>query len=536
MKKVAIVGVGPTGIYTFHALVERGEPLEIQLYEQAEEAGVGMPYNSDNNADHMLANIASIEIPPIYINYLTWLQNQSDDYLAQFQIERASLHERQFLPRVILGDYYRNRFLAIVEKAQQAGFTIRVHESSEVTDLRADPNGVSLWINHASQPVEVDFAAIATGHLWPETDAQARKFFPSPWTGLMDAQIGACRVGILGTSLSAIDAAMAVASQHGTFTTNTDHSLQFTPKSDSQNLKLTLMSRSGVLPEADFYCPLPYESLNIATPEAIEDAIAHGQNGLLDRIFQLMAQQLQDAAPGWCQQVALATLNADTFPAVYFADRLRHDPFDWARRNLVEVERNKQKQHTVAWRYTLLRLHEVIEEIVPHLDARDEKRFRRGLARVFIDNYAAIPSESVRRMLALHAAGILRILTLGQDYRKEIKADRTEITTHNDRLSFDVFIDARGQKPLKTKDLPFPRLRQQLLSCGDAIPDVGDDYTLQAPENVRGRIAFGALPYLMHDRPFIQGLVACQEIGNAMAKAVSKPASRLRRRLSIYDR
>ena len=31
MKKVAIVGVGPTGIYTFHALVEGGEPLEIAL-------------------------------------------------------------------------------------------------------------------------------------------------------------------------------------------------------------------------------------------------------------------------------------------------------------------------------------------------------------------------------------------------------------------------------------------------------------------------------------------------------------------------
>lgn len=106
---MAIVGVGPTGIYTFYATVERGEPLEIQLYEQAEEAGVGMPYNSDNNAEHMLANIASIEIPPIYISYLTWLQNQSDDYGA-VSGERTSLHERQFLPRVILGDYYRDRF------------------------------------------------------------------------------------------------------------------------------------------------------------------------------------------------------------------------------------------------------------------------------------------------------------------------------------------------------------------------------------------------------------------------------------------
>nr|VXZ84571.1 Uncharacterised protein [Klebsiella pneumoniae] len=39
-----------------------------------------------------------------------------------------------------------------------------------------------------------------------------------------------------------------------------------------------------------------------------------------------------------------------------------------------------------------------------------------------------------------------------------------------------------------------PSLRQQLLACGDDIPDVGDDYTLQAPETVRGRVAFGALP------------------------------------------
>lgn len=65
MKKVAIVGVGPTGIYTFHALVERGEPLAVLLYEKAEQAGVGMPYNNENNSEHMLANIASIEIPPL---------------------------------------------------------------------------------------------------------------------------------------------------------------------------------------------------------------------------------------------------------------------------------------------------------------------------------------------------------------------------------------------------------------------------------------------------------------------------------------
>ena len=108
---------------------------------------------------------------------------------------------------------------------------------------------------------------------------------------------------------------------------------------------------------------------------------------------------------------------------------------------------------------------------------------------MFIDNYAAIPPESIRRLLALHRAGILRIVALGEDYDLQRESDRTLIVHHQQRCEFDVFIDARGQKALKTRDLPFPSLRQQLLTCGDAIPDVGDDYTLQAPEAVRpGRL------------------------------------------------
>jgi len=533
MKTVAIVGVGPTGIYTFHALVERGEPLTVQLYEQAEQAGVGMPYNSENACEYMLANIASIEIPPIEISYLTWLQNQSDDYLAQFGIERIDLHERQFLPRILLGDYYRCCFLFLVDKARSLGFEVSIHESSEVTDLRANPEGVSLWVNNGSQPVDVDFAVIATGHLWPENDTASRQYFPSPWTGLMDAQISACRVGILGTSLSALDAAIAVVCQHGAFTADANEAVSFKLKPGSQNLRLTLMSRTGVLPEADFYCPLPYEPLNIATKEAVTCAIAQGQVGLLDRIFALIVRQLQDAAPRWSELMDLGKLTADTFSDACFAERVRQDPFDWAKLNLLEVERNKQQQYTVAWRYTLLRLHEVIEDIVPHLNEPDRARFKNGLSRVFIDNYAAIPSESIRRLLALHDAGLMEILALGDDYERKNEQGKVAISHHNQRREFDVFIDARGQKALKSKDIPFPTLRAQLLACGDNIPDVGEDYTLQAPENTRGRIAFGGLPWLMHDRPFIQGLVVSAEIGAAMANALTKRA--VRRRQTWWD-
>lgn len=243
--------------------------------------------------------------------------------------------------------------------------------------------------------------------------------------------------------------------RHGVFHTEDDKTTHFSLHPGSEALEITLMSRHGVLPEADFYCPIPWEPLEIATPAALEAAIAEGSDALLDRIFELIVKELEYAAPGWSEAIGLRQLTPDSIADAWFADRLTHDPFQWAQRNLQEVERNKREHHTVPWRYAILRLHEAIETVVPQFNDADSRRFRQGLARVFIDNYAAIPPESIRRLLALHRAGILRILTLGEDYELQREPDRTLIVHHRQRCEFDVFIDARGQKALKTRDLPF---------------------------------------------------------------------------------
>ncbi|HDR2791609.1 MULTISPECIES: FAD-NAD(P)-binding protein [Enterobacter] len=530
MKKIAIIGSGPTGIYTFFALLNNKTPLSISVFEQEKEAGVGMPYSVEDNSRLMLANIASIEIPPIFITYLDWLKTQSQTHLARYGVDKTSLHDRQFLPRILLGEYFRDRFLAIVAEARKRGFEVQVYESTCVTDIDAHADGVALSVNDKPFRESVDLAIVATGHVWPDDDEATRAYFPSPWSGLMDAKIRPCRVGIMGTSLSGLDAAMAVVMQHGTFVDD-----QFRLAEKSQGLKITLMSRTGILPEADFYCPIPYEPLAILTPAVAEAEIKKGANGLLDRIFALMVKELRNADPQWCDAIALHRLNADTLLDAWFADRKKHDPFLWAEDNLQEVVRNKHEKRTVAWRYTVLRLHDVVGEIVPHLNEKDSERFKIGLARVFIDNYAAIPPQSIRRLLALREAGIISVLTLGNEYELNIGNDHTVITTQDDTWQFDVFIDARGQKPLKTKDLPFPTLRKQLLTTGDEIPDVGEDYTLQAPESQCGRVAFGAIPWLMHDQPFVQGLAECAERGKAMAKAAEKPASRPRRKVFFAE-
>jgi uncharacterized NAD(P)/FAD-binding protein YdhS len=63
----------------------------------------------------------------------------------------------------------------------------------------------------------------------------------------------------MGTSLSGLDAAMAVVMQHGEFRDG-----KFI-LDKGRALNITLMSRTGILPEADFYCPIPYEPLSVLT-------------------------------------------------------------------------------------------------------------------------------------------------------------------------------------------------------------------------------------------------------------------------------
>lgn len=127
-----------------------------------------------------------------------------------------------------------------------------------------------------------------------------------------------------------------------------------------------------------------------------------------------------------------------------------------------------------------------------------------GLARVFIDNYAAIPPESIRRLLALHRAGILRILTLGEDYELQREPDRTLIVHHRQRCEFDVHL-MPADKGAENPDLPF-------LHCASSCWPAATTFrtlvmtTLQAPRQCAVGSPSAPFPArLMHDRPLCRG-------------------------------
>lgn len=523
---VAIVGTGPMGIYTLAGLLDTQESLEITLFERGETAGIGLPYSPEAASRLMLANIASIEIPPLRQSYLAWLEAQPAEVLRSFRIEEA-IDERSFTPRLLLGLYFRDAFSELVQRAQLKGHRVRVFEGCAVTDIGMDSGRVFVETETGRYPEEFDRLVLATGHSFQQADAASR-YFPNPYSGLIAADVPAVSVGIMGTSLSGIDAALAVAMQHGQLV-GQGEALRYVPQ--GTGLKITLMSRNGLLPEADFYCPLPYEPLRVMTEAALERCKASARP--LDAVFDLFRAEISAADPAYATRIGLDALTVDSFAEAYFAERLAADPFVWAEQNLCEVEANKAAKRTLGWRYAILRMHESVEGLVPEFSDSERERFAAGLKRVFIDNYAAVPPESIRRLLALHAAGVLTLTALGEDYTLEIGAVETRITTEGAGCNFDIFIDARGQKPLESADLPFASLRDLLLEAGQTLPEVDQDYALAAPEVLAGRIYLGAIPYLMHDRPFVQGITACAEIGGAIAqglRAEARAERRLRRR------
>lgn len=544
---IAIIGSGPTGIYTLKGLVGAERPLSITIFEREGEAGKGTPYHPHINDRAMLANIASIELPPICETLVEWLRRQPDAELQRLNVPRRNIDEREFYPRVILGEYLQSQFQQVIDIGCRKGHVIAVKPRHRVVDIRLQADDIQLTVTMPDgerKDYAFDHVVMATGHNWPETTEIKPGYFVSPWPAAPLKAIEACSIGILGTSLSAIDALITVSTAHGAFYLDPAGLLEYRGSADSEGFHATLMSRKGLLPEADFYFDYPYMPLQICTEEAIDALLARDRVNLLDDIFELFKRELAACDPGYAAKIGLALLSADTFAAAYFAAREASDPFVWAASNLAEAEQNKINRYTVAWRYAILRMHEVIARAIPHLDEDDLGRFHKKFKTVFVDDYATVPHQSIHRLLALRRAGKLDILALGNDYEIDTKGlERGAVIRYdgNDK-TFDAFIDATGQSSMSAKDLPFPGLIEQgaikpaatpegstIISSGEEETftrtggiDLDADFRPKFEANLCNNLYCAAISFLLHKMPFVQGIASAHDIGEIVSKAIRR--------------
>lgn len=539
--RIAIVGSGPTCIYTLKGLLKSSRPMSLTIFEAHAEAGKGTPYYPATNDRAMLANIASIELPPVIETLVAWLRRQEDRTLETLGTTRALIGEREFYPRILLGEYLNDQFWQLVKFGIANGHSIDVRSATKVVDveLKADSIDVRAAQGDADPTtLTFDHVVLATGHDWPETTETSPGYFISPWPASDLERIGNCSVGVLGTSLSGIDAVVTLATSHGAFLLDEGEKLRYHARPGTEEFDITMMSRKGVLPEADFYCTYPYEPLAICTDDAIDRIIGEGPSDMLDKSFALFRAELAQADPEYAARIGLATSTVETIAERYFAEREAADPFVWAATNLAQAEADRRARRTVAWRYAILRMHEVVARVVPHLDEADLKRFHKHFKVVFVDDYATVPHQSIKRLLALKEAGKLAVRSLGDDYDIRHNEPLPGVTVISDGLEtpYGAFIDATGQHALSARDLQFPSLRKVLKqsltpasgalyeSRSEGVRTGGIDLDQSFRPVVDGALSNQlycvAIAFLLHKLPFVQGITSARDLGEVVSTSI----------------
>ncbi|WP_313536974.1 FAD/NAD(P)-binding protein [Sphingomonas sp.] len=523
---IAFVGAGPTTIYTLHAMLAamRGQ-ADITIYEAQARAGLGTPYRPDWNDPAMLSNIASVEIPPIRETLCAWLERQPRPTLLRLGVNPDAIDANSFYPRVALGAYFQDQFEWLIAAARGRGMTVDVVTGVRVEDARAEGTRICLSLSPnrgAAFERCHDNVVLATGHQWLEEPEVKPGYFLSPWPATALHRIPPLSIGILGSSLTAIDAAVTLATEHGTFVEAEGEALRYEVDPQAGGFTITMLSRKGLLPEADFHHPLPYEPLARCTPDAVSALIAQGGADLLTRAFALFRDELTAVDSDYARAIGLSDVTLESFAARYFAERVAADPFDWAAENLAQTRRDFATSHTVPWRYAILRMHEVLALIAPHLDETALEVFNTTLKPVFVDAYATVPHLSIERMLALHRAGRLEVVALGEGSKIDTKSEPGAIVTIDGQCRhFPAFIDATGQRPLGADEFPFPTLLEQGIIedatqvDGAGIKGVVVDALFRpvSPHPVREQLFCLSIPFLLQRHPFIQGITSSHDMG-----------------------
>lgn len=303
---VAIVGLGPKGLYCFERLLAEAcagplkSHLHIYLFNRNAHFGTSPIYAPDQ-PEHILVNISVGEIdlwtaddPPVVagrgLNFLDW-------YQKTFRPERA-LNGDEYLSRAVVGLYLIEGFQRILEHLPP-GVSVSRHVG-EVFDMRPDGCGYRLDFEAASGRVEsfrADKVLLATGHsrvVPSEAEMCYQRFadrhesadfipFVYPVVEMMERIPTGASVAMKGLGLTFIDALLELTEgRGGRFERTAGGALRYVASGHEPRV-IHAFSRTG-LPMAPKSNDLPpcARPLTFFTPRALDELQREAPGGKLD--------------------------------------------------------------------------------------------------------------------------------------------------------------------------------------------------------------------------------------------------------------
>ncbi|MDA9430450.1 FAD/NAD(P)-binding protein [Bradyrhizobium sp. CCBAU 51627] len=207
---ISIVGGGATGITILRHLAElaasgRGAVTGIQLFDKCGfDGGVAYRTQSDRHLFNMKASTMSIR------------PGDADEFLRWLQARGLSCPGNKHLPRMVYRDYLDAVRLAAIAQCRSVGVPVHV-EHAEVIRMRLSPDRDVLLTTDRNITHISSVLILCTGHNLPDDPcglAASPNYIRDPYAQFSFADRHGLEVGILGSGLSAVDTAAALAKTH----------------------------------------------------------------------------------------------------------------------------------------------------------------------------------------------------------------------------------------------------------------------------------------------------------------------------------
>lgn len=464
-KKIAIIGGGPSGLFMYKRLTASDTPdFEITIFERKDYLGAGMPYSAEGaNVEH-ITNVSDNEIPVIYNSIEDWVKIAPKSILKKFDINEEKFNEYKVLPRLFFGEYLSAQFNLLKKAAAEKGIKTSVHLNCVVEDVIDFPeeDKVAVCIKDKNKAY-FDQVIICIGHNWPKKyEGKIPDYFDSPYPPKKIELKLNHAVGIMGSSLTAIDALRTLARNNGKFADNEDGTYSY--QLESKGFKIVMHSRSGLLPAIRFHLEDSHlgKDETLSKAEIHKSIAEHGGFLPLDFVFEKNFKEMFiEKDPAFYKKIK--NMNLEGFVEAMMGYREKMEPFELFKKEYLEAEKSIEKRKSIYWKEALAILSFAMNYPAKYLSAEDMERLQKVLMPLISIVIAFVPQSSCRELLALHEAGVLSIVAVGDDAEVKplktggadyhYKADGKEITTH-----FDTFIDCVGQPHLSFEDFPFKSL------------------------------------------------------------------------------
>lgn len=563
---VAIIGGGPSGLFMYKRLVEKNiAGLKVSIFESRKQLGAGMPYSYEGATPEHLTNVSDHEIPALVSTIEDYVQSLSETTLRSYGIDVDDFNRYKVVPRLLLGRYLSEQFMLLKRMADEKGIETQIHLGSQVSDIidLESQTQVKIMVGSIDTYI-VDKVIICTGHKWPTRyEGNVEHYFESPYPPSKLALKTDHAVGLRGASLTAIDAIRTIARHNGSFEALETGELRYQIDPGSENFKLLMHTRSGLLPAIRFHQEEPFlaNKLLISEEELMLNRLENEGFVSLDFLFDRnFKAQFKEKDPDF--YAIVEKLSLEDFVEAVLSLREQKDAFEGFRQEHEQALKSIKRRQSIYWKEVLSALSFTLNYPAKYMSAEDMLRLKKVLMPLISIVIAFVPQSSSRELLALHDAGRLEVVNVGTDSRVEPASDRGANYFYTDESGIEVkthyktFVDCVGQRPLNFEEFPFKSLvdngnvspaylrfrsveqaKEQMLAGNDhmfvapdgaiflQVPGVKIDDSFRLVDhsgNASQRLFMMAVPYMGGYNPDYSGLDFCAATSAIIASKIAE--------------